>query len=282
MASKFYNKKAIITGSHIEFYNHEKPISYGHTCKVKGGRKLGKSGITPRSKEYRDRRNKEARNDLIRLININFSGQNYDPIKFITLTFRDGSIPDLTDTKRANKELKKYLRKLRNHYNKLKYISVIEFQDENNRGAIHFHLIAKFPVVPVSREKAIEWINEGKLSNDYNIKNNHYEWWGNGSVTIKAIKEAKKYKETSTSISTSNIGQYVAAYMTKNLDDQRLQGVKAYSPSQGLKKPVVLYEEEAEKAIEGLEKENVVYANSYIDKYHNTQVNYTKFHSLKG
>lgn len=281
MAVNFYNRKIIKTGSHLELYEHEKPISYGHTCKVKGGRKQGQSGGAARSKEYRERRNKQAKIDLIRLINTNFSGKRYDTIKFITLTFRDNSISDLTDTKLANKELKKYLRKLRDHYDKLRYISVIEFQDRNNRGAIHFHIVADFPVVPVTKEKAVEWINTGKLPNNYKIKNNHYDWWGNGAVTVKAIKEANQYKETSTTINTNNIGDYVARYMAKDLDDPRLQGVKAYSRSKGLKEPLVLYNERAEQALEELENKNVVYANSYIDKYHNSQVIYKKYNSFK-
>lgn len=76
---------------------------------------------------------------------------------------------------------------------------------------------------------------------------------------------------------TNNIGQYVAAYMSKNLDDPRLQRIKAYSRSQGLKEPKVLYGEAAEQAVKDLKKENVVFSSSYTDKYHNSEVKYKKF-----
>lgn len=69
--------------------------------------------------------------------------------------------------------------------------------------------------------------------------------------------------------------------MIKDLEDTRLAGLKAYSPSQGLKKAEILYEKEAEKALKNFGKENVVYADSYLDKYHNTQIQYTKYDKLK-
>lgn len=73
MSTKFFKKKAIISGNQVELYEYEHAVSYGHSCKIKGGRKPGQSGNSKRSKEYRERRNKKAKNDLIRLINTNFT-----------------------------------------------------------------------------------------------------------------------------------------------------------------------------------------------------------------
>lgn len=189
-------------------------------------------GSSQRSAEYRKRTTHRAKADLIRLINTNFTstGKTRDSYKFITLTFRDGSIPDLTDVKRAYAEFKKYARKLREVSRKqgreFKYIAVVEFQDENNRGAVHFHVIADVPVIPVTREIAEEWKREGKLPHDYNVKINHYDMWGHGSVTVKAIREAHQKRETSKVIETEDIGEYVAGYMVKDFGDPSFKEIK--------------------------------------------------------
>ncbi|MBE9913680.1 hypothetical protein G8C92_06500 [Paenibacillus donghaensis] len=285
---KFYRKKAIISGNQVELLEHEFPVVFGFTGK-QGGRKAGTSGSSQRSAEYRKRATNKSKADLIRLVNTNFTsagmGRTKDSYKFITLTFRDGSIPDLTDVKRAYTEFKKYARKLREASRKqgreFKYIAVVEFQDENNRGAVHFHVIADIPVIPVTREIAEEWKRQGKLPHDYKVKINHYDIWGHGSVTVKAIRESNQKQETSTVIETADIGEYVAGYMVKDFGDPRLQGNKAYSPSQGLKKPRVVHDYEAEQAVEGLGKENVVREGSYPDTYHNTTVKYVKFNKRK-
>lgn len=283
---KFYRKKAIISGSMVELREYEFPVIHGFAGKP-GGRKTGTSGSSQRSAEYRKRTTNKAKADLIRLINTNFTGTGkaLESYKFITLTFRDGSIPDLTDVTRAYTEFKKYARKLRQVCRKqgreFKYIAVVEFQDENNRGAVHFHVIADIPLIPVTREIAEEWGREGKLPYDYKVKINHYDMWGHGSVTVKAIRESNHKQETSTLIEIDDIGEYVARYMVKDFGDHRLRGNKAYSPSQGLKKPRVVHDEEAEQAVKGLGKENVVRAGSYPDTYHNTIVKYVKYNKRK-
>ncbi|GIP35956.1 hypothetical protein [Paenibacillus sp. J2TS4] len=285
---KFYRKKAIISGNQIELHEHENPVVYGFTGK-RGGRTAGVSGSSPRSGEYRKRVTNKAKYDLIRLVNVNFTsagmGRTGDSYKFITLTFREGSISNVTDVKQAYIEFKKYARKLREVCRKqgreFKYITVVEFQDKNKRGAVHFHAIMDIPVIPVTREVAEEWKREGKLPHDYNVKTNHYDMWGHGSVTVKAIKESNHKKETSKVIETLDVGEYVARYMVKDFGDPRLQGNKVYSPSQGLKKPQVVYDTEAEQAVEGLGKENMVRGGSYTNTHHNNTVKYVKFNKLK-
>lgn len=282
---KFYKKKAIVSGNQIEYREYEFPIVYRLESNQQGGRKAGLPGHSERSTEYRKRSGNKAKYDLMRLINTNFTRSKMrrasDSYKFITLTFRDEAIPDLTDVKMANIELKKYVRKLRGICKKegreIKYVAVVEFQDENGRGAVHFHMIADIPVIPVTRELAEKWKREGVLPQEYNVKINHYDLWGLGSVTVKAIIESEKYGETSSKIETTDIGQYVAGYMVKDFGDWRLKGNKAYSPSHGLIKPEVVYDTEADQAIEGLGKENVVCEDSYPDTYHNTSIHYVKF-----
>jgi hypothetical protein len=89
----------------------------------------------------------------------------------------------------------------------LKYVSVLEFQDKNDRGAVHYHMICNLPYIKKSELAKI---------------------WGNGFVKINAIDKV------------DNVGAYVIKYMNKDIDDIRLQGLKAYNCSQGLDKPVVL------------------------------------------
>lgn len=52
-----------------------------------------------------------------------------------------------------------------------------------------------------------------------------FDIWGNGWVYINKIKHV------------DNIGAYVIKYMTKDSNDKRLQGLKAYNCSQGLERP---------------------------------------------
>lgn len=118
--------------------------------------------------------------------------------KFLTLTFAE----NMTNVKECNVLFKAFIRKLRNKYNsKLKYLAVIEFQD---RGAVHYHVLLNIPYIP---HKELQ------------------ELWGNGFVFINAIEHV------------DNIGAYILKYITKNNNDIRLMGQKAYLISKNLRHP---------------------------------------------
>ena len=89
----------------------------------------------------------------------------------------------------------------------MKYLAVIEFLDKNGRGAVHYHMVCNLPYVPQKELAAL---------------------WGKGFIYVTAIDQV------------DNVGAYVTAYMTQDMDDKRLQGLKAYNCSQGLTRPKVL------------------------------------------
>lgn len=124
--------------------------------------------------------------------------------KFVTLTFNDSMNFDIKDPKECNREFKRFIQRLKRRYPELKYIAVIEFQDRNDRGAVHYHMICNLPYIPKS-----------ELS----------DLWGNGFVKINRIDKV------------DNLGAYVVKYMCEDLDDKRLMGLKAYNCSKGLQRP---------------------------------------------
>lgn len=111
---------------------------------------------------------------------------------------------DIKDVKACNVEYKKFCKRLKYRYPDLKYVTVVEFQDKNDRGAVHYHMICNLP-----------YIKKKELS----------DIWGNGFVKINVIDKV------------DNVGAYVVKYMNKDIDDTRLQGLKAYNCSKGLKRP---------------------------------------------
>ena len=98
-------------------------------------------------------------------------------------------------------------KRLKRKYPNIKYVAVIEFQDKNGRGAVHYHMICNLPFIKNAELTAI---------------------WGNGFIKINAITKV------------DNIGAYVIKYMTKENADERLQGLKAYNCSKGLERPTEL------------------------------------------
>ena len=67
------------------------------------------------------------------------------------------------------------------------------------------------------------------------------EIWGHGFVYINAVKHV------------DNIGAYIVKYMSKNTEDTRLQGLKAYLYSRNLVKPYEIVNHDL-KEFELLEK----------------------------
>lgn len=152
---------------------------------------------------------KRRRESVRNLITTNFSNAD----KFVTLTFKNGLGFDICNVQQCNYEFMKFIQRLKYWLAKhqpgheLKYLAVIEFQDANGRGAVHYHLLMNLP-----------YIKKSVLS----------EIWGNGFVKINAIDKV------------DNIGAYVSKYMNKDLDDVRLMGENAFMYSRNLQKPVEL------------------------------------------
>ena len=170
-----------------------------------------------------------ANRELRRIINANAYAWGEKP-KFVTLTFAE----NVQDVKQANYEFKlfrqrlEYLLKL-----KLKYVVKIEFQ---KRGAIHYHVV--FFNLPYVQADFLASV------------------WRNGFIKVNAIDHV------------DNIGAYVTKYMTKDADDDRLQGQKSYFTSRGLIKPVEKYLNEKEIAdIKDKLSHAKVYENTFANEY---------------
>lgn len=188
----------ITISKHIVEYKEYEKLNVKNN--MDAAREVEKGNGTLTEENYKKRQKK--RRDLVRQYVTNNFDENS---KFITLTFKDTNKFDIKDVRQCNKEYKKFIKRLNYHVGKkVKYVTVIEFQDKNERGAIHYHMVSD-----------VKYITNKKLS----------EIWGNGYVKINRIKHV------------DNLGAYVVKYMNKNTDDTRLQGLKAYNISKGLEKP---------------------------------------------
>lgn len=178
--------------------------------------------------------------------------------KFLTLTFRDTTDFDIKSTKDCAKEFAKFIKRLKYYYPKVKYLAVVEFQDKNDRGAVHYHMLIQLPYVPVEKLSKI---------------------WSHGYIFITKIDHV------------DNIGAYVTKYMTKDNADLRLKMVKGYYCSQNLKRPLTLkswaLKSASDKAayykimtdIRTHKVGPVVYAHKYITD--NGEILYKQYNNLR-
>ena len=137
----------------------------------------------------------QRRRDKIRRLACTNFNNKYD--KFLTLTFAENK----TNIEECNLLFKNFIKRLKYKYNLLclKYLAVIEFQE---RGAVHYHVLLNIPYIP---HKELQ------------------ELGGNGFVFVNAISHV------------DNLGAYILKYMTKDNNDTRLMGKKAYLTSRNLK-----------------------------------------------
>lgn len=137
----------------------------------------------------------QRRRDKIRRLACTNFNNRYD--KFLTLTFAENK----TNIEECNLLFKNFIKRLKYKYNLLclKYLAVIEFQE---RGAVHYYVLLNIPYIP---HKELQ------------------ELWGNGFVFVNAISHV------------DNLGAYILKYMTKDNNDTRLMGKKAYLTSRNLK-----------------------------------------------
>lgn len=176
----------------IEVWKYEK-------LNVNGGGARDGDG---RDSEHNYRQQQRRRRNAIRqLVCMNFDSGS----KFVTLTFDNAREHDIKDVKQSNDYFRKFVKRMKYRYPDFKYVAVIEFQDKNGRGAIHYHMICNLPFVKKSELRDI---------------------WNGGHVKINRIDKV------------DNVGAYVIKYMAKDTTDTRLCGENAYLHSRGLEKPV--------------------------------------------
>jgi len=223
-----YTKKAVLSGNIIQVYEYDNPVLIGIKARNKKGRS-SKAKDEESKKNYKRQSYYRARSKITRLINANHNRYPGYRSKFVTFTFRD----NITDLKYAWKEWDRFLKRLRRYVGyTLHYVVVVEFQ---KRGAVHFHAIFfDLPYVSVHTLAGI---------------------WHDGFIKINAIDNI------------SNVGSYVAKYMSKNIDDDRLIGVKCYSCSQGLFKPLEVINSEADEVESFLSLDDLKFERDFVNEY---------------
>lgn len=142
----------------------------------------------------------QRRRDKIRRLACTNFNNKYD--KFLTLTFKE----NMTNIEECNLLFKNFIKRLKYTYklHNLKYLAVIEFQE---RGAVHYHVLLNIPYIP---------------------QNELQKLWGHGFIFINAISHV------------DNLGAYILKYMTKDNNDTRLMGKKAYLTSRNLKQEEII------------------------------------------
>lgn len=185
-----------------------------------------------RTGEYKQRTNIRARNQIRRLINMNFNNNSL----FLTLTFAE----NVQDIPYANKEFKKFIQRIKYKQSDFAYVAVMEFQ---KRGAIHYHMVCNWKA---------EWNNIQEL---HDRENEIARIWSHGFCDIQEIKHL------------DNVGAYLIKYMTKENVDDRLNGKKRYFHSKNLDKPMELTGNEAVKIIEEYLNKIPVFTNEYSSEW---------------
>ncbi len=226
-------KKAIISGNVIEIYEYEH-------LNVKGGG--ARQGDGKDKYENYAKTQRRRKNELRRLITQNFESLGS---KFVTLTFDNEREFDIKDVKACNGYFKRFIQRMRYQYPDFRYVSVIEFQDKNDRGAVHYHMICDLPYI---RKEELSGI------------------WGAGFVKVNRID------------SVDNVGVYVTAYMTADMDDTRLMGLKAYNASKGLQRPVEVKSwDDSKETLREVESITQNRKPSYSAKYESNEAGHIEY-----
>lgn len=175
-----------------EVWRYERLNTFGGGCRSGSG-------------EYSDQNYAQTQHNrrtrIRQLVTMNFDSTS----KFVTLTFNDHQQFSISDVKACNAYFKRFVMRMKYRYKDFKYVAVIEFQDKNARGAVHYHMICNLP-----------FIKKAELA----------QIWGGGFVKINRIDKV------------DNVGAYVVKYMCKDTEDTRLCGENAYLHSRGLSEPI--------------------------------------------
>lgn len=235
-----YSKcKVIITKHVIEVRTYEKAVVKGK--KNNGGRLKGERSSD--GDKHRQDAVKRTREAVRQLVTTNFDKGS----KFITLTFKDGSVSDVKNISECHVEFKKFIQRLRYRYGSFRYLAVVEFQDKNGRGAVHYHMISDLTYVPQSELMEI---------------------WDNGLVWINQIEHV------------DNVGAYVVKYMIADTNDDRLRGYRAFYGSKNLERPTILDGDTAEAYALLLDKKKQVYHSEY-ESEHLGKICYAQYNLIR-
>jgi hypothetical protein len=245
---KSTNTKATITGSMIKIHIYKsKPLVYGSTDFAYGKIIEKSTGDDEKNKtrklESRKRSIRRTRYTLINLINAN-AWQWMDPlnIPYIPLLATFTFAENIRDIKEANIKFSHFMQRLNyavfngSKKRNLKYVSVLEFQDMNRIGVIHFHTIF--------------------FNFQEDQKYLFYQIWKYGIIKIKEIKEIE------------NVGLYISKTMSaNNASDTRLDGYKRYSSSKGLLKPLEIRDQHNATSIQKMLSKEYIPSTEFFSGY---------------
>lgn len=202
-----YNLKIINSGEGIELYYSPKYVIEGHKRGKKVRQYKSDSLKEAMQRKYKIDNLNKSRNKLIRLIK-----NNTDLGTFITLTYSYKTT--VADSK---KDLAKFFAKLKRKNKELKYIWVLEFQENGNP---HYHILCNLEFdIKVEYRKSFKHKN---IENEFNSK-----FWNKGFIDIKKIDD-----------NSYGVGRYLTSYITKDLTDKDFMG-RIYGYSRNLDKPMV-------------------------------------------
>ncbi len=219
------NYKLVKSGCLVEVYKFGKNIFLGRKIQKTEENKIIKPKLVLSQKEILESSARRSKRMIKRLIYSNSfawfkeNGAPYLPIT-ITLTFAK----NIQDTKEANYEFTKFIRRLNYVTNKiekkdlkqsnLKYLAVFELQ---KRGAIHYHCIFfNMPYINKIYDRLADIWGEGMI----NV--------GGKNKGLSKIKNQAKLKK---------IIKYFIKYIQKSIFDNSFPNKKKYITSKGLKKP---------------------------------------------
>lgn len=259
----YSNLRLVISGSCFEFYEFSEPILYGRRLKRHSKNEIEGEAITSSGTMSEEDKllssARRAKRGVSRLIRtnafkwLNSEDKPYMPIT-LTLTFSE----EIRDVEKANGLFSDFIQRLNysvnqieRGYNKkqskknlLKYSAVIEFQDKNRGGVVHYHII---------------FYNLPKMIKIYDRLT---KIWGKGHfwVGTKSKYRNKGFACVNTNKKLEKIVEYFTKYITKGFEDERLKNKKKYFNSRELIKPIEL---EVEELVDIIKKQMPLEALKY-------------------
>ena len=243
-----YDYKIVRCGDYLQVYYYEK-IRCKDNIKDLDINSLKKcNNIITSSKEIRDDNIIRTKLNCQRIAKANCDKWN----TFITLTYKE----NMTDIKQAKKDLEYFVTNIKKVKKDFCYMCVPELQ---KRGAIHYHLLTN-----LSLQDNYIIVKQKNNTKYYNVK-----YWNKGFVKVDFVSGDMK-----------KIIGYISKYMSKECD-KRFFGIKRYTYSQNLEKPVeevlnVSNERDLDYLINLLSDKECIYNNSYQDLFNNT-INFSEF-----
>lgn len=211
------SQKLIISGSHIESYEYEKPYWVGYP-RLRSSFSQFKRPVAPQE-SLRDDNVRRTRIKIRRLVN-----SNNDLEKFALLTFdekRFSSPSDIVNLEQTNILFNQFIKRLTRYTRSVygisfKYLAVPEFQGDyyfrtgikkEFGGAVHYHFLCNLPYISQSSLEKI---------------------WTHGIAKIRKIDNI------------DNVGAYICKYLGKQNFDTRYFRKRKFFYSFNLLKPLVV------------------------------------------